>query len=193
MPKSVVLAGFDHVGGHEAAHEAGRGGFRLDERLGLGGLVALLVFLHYLDGAHEVIGRRLELHPAGFVVKEDYALAFEIAGCQIVLVADGVSGEPLAGPAAYLAIQSAAWSVIRQLGAARPWRRLDPAAVASRALRTAANGLSRIAAACRCATGLKTTLIVVVSARRAYGYACIGDGKGCTLRATRMEEDLLIP
>ena len=52
---------------------------------------------------------------------EDYALAFEIAGCQVVLVADGVSGEPFAGPAAYLAVQSAAWSVIRQLGSARPW------------------------------------------------------------------------
>jgi serine/threonine protein phosphatase PrpC len=124
---------------------------------------------------------------------EDYALAFEIAGCQIVLVADGVSGEPLAGPAAYLAIQSAAWSVIRQVGAARPWRRLDPAVVASRALWTAAKGLSRIAAGCGCATGLKTTLIVVVAAPRAYGYAYIGDGKGCILRATGMEEDFLIP
>jgi hypothetical protein len=65
--------------------------------------------------------------------------------------------------------------------------------VASQALWTAAKGLSRIAAGGRCATGLKTTLIVVVAARMAYGYAYIGDGKGCILRATGIEEDFLIP
>jgi serine/threonine protein phosphatase PrpC len=121
-------------------------------------------------------------------------LAFEIAGCQVVLVADGVSGEPFAGPAAYLAIQSAAWSVIKQLGAARLWQRRDPTdVVASQALQAAANALNRIAAACRCVAGLRTTLIVVVAARKTYGYAYIGDGQGCILRATGAVEQFLIP
>ncbi len=124
---------------------------------------------------------------------EDYALAFEIAGCQVVLVADGVSGEPFAGPAAFLAVQSAAWSVMKQLGSARLWQRPDPMAIAAQALRAAANGLARIAAGCGCVTGLKTTLIVVVAARKTYGYAYIGDGKGCILRATGAEDHFLIP
>jgi hypothetical protein len=124
---------------------------------------------------------------------EDYALGFEIAGYQVLLVADGVSGEPLAGPASYLAVRLAAGSVITQLGSAWPWHRPDPTAVASQALWAAANGLSRIAADCHCVAGLKTTLIVVVAARKAYGYAYIGDGKGCILRATGMEENFLFP
>lgn len=124
---------------------------------------------------------------------EDYAVAFEIADFQVVLVADGVSGEPFAGPAAYLAIQSAAWSVMKQVGAARLWQRPDPVTVASQALQMAANGLSRIAAGCGCVAGLRTTLIVVVATRKSYGYAYIGDGKGCILRATGRAEAFLIP
>jgi serine/threonine protein phosphatase PrpC len=124
---------------------------------------------------------------------EDFALAFQIACCQVALVADGVSGEPFGQTAAYFAVQSAAWSIIKQLGAAWSWSCPNPLTVATVALQAAARCLGRIGAGARCSVGLHTTLIVVVATPKQYGYAYIGDGKGCILRAAGTEEDFLVP
>ena len=74
---------------------------------------------------------------------EDVALAFELAGHQVVLVADGVSGEPFGAAAAHLAVQSASWSIVRQFGASRWWRTPEPGPTALLALQTASGTLNR--------------------------------------------------
>ena len=124
---------------------------------------------------------------------EDFVLAFEIARRQVVIVADGVSGEPHGGTAAFLACQSAAWSITRQLGRLRAWDQPDPSAVASLALEAASRTLGKVADAFHRTNGLRTTLIIVIASPKAYGYAYIGDGKGCVLRTTGTLDEFLMP
>ena len=126
-------------------------------------------------------------------INEDYALAFQLADCQIVLVADGVSGLPFGGLASYLAVQSAAWFIIRTLGAESKRFPDNPASVAEHALQAADKALARVGQSFHIEKGLCTTLIVVIATRKVYGYAYIGDGKGSVLRASGLEENFLIP
>jgi len=121
---------------------------------------------------------------------DDFCLAFESAGCQVVLVADGVSGEPLGGVAAYLACQSAAWSIVRQLGDGTH-AAVHPAQVAGQAMRAASKALGRIATAYQCTLGFRTTLIIVVTTSAEYGFAYIGDGEGTVLRTDGRQERFL--
>jgi hypothetical protein len=123
---------------------------------------------------------------------DDFALAFELAGCQVAMIADGVSGEPLGGAAAFTACRSAAWSVIQQLGApgAVP-SKLEQ--VAGQAIRAAAITLVKKASVGGCTRGFRTTLILVVANAVEYGFAYIGDGEGSILRADGRRERFLMP
>ena len=124
---------------------------------------------------------------------DDYGLAFEVNGHQIVILADGVSGEPFGGKAAFWAIQCAAWSIMKQFAEDREKSGPHSDKIAAKALHAAASGLGRLAAACGVVHGLRTTLIIVVATPTMYGYAYIGDGKGYVLRSNAAPEQFLFP
>jgi serine/threonine protein phosphatase PrpC len=123
---------------------------------------------------------------------EDYVLAFESGENRIIVLADGVGGEPFGGRASSMACQIAARHALLKLGASWRGTEPNPEVVALCALLQAEEGLGRIASACRCPTGFKTTLIVVVATPAAYGFAHVGDGRGCVLRETGSLEHFVL-
>jgi len=127
---------------------------------------------------------------------QDYALAFEVNGHQVVIAADGVGGVPHGKLASFLAATAAAKSVISALGTARRSTSCDielgvraAIAEASGRLRTAGDelGINDLL------DGLRTTLIVVVGSRKSYAYAYIGDGGGCVLRRDGSVDSFIVP
>jgi serine/threonine protein phosphatase PrpC len=124
---------------------------------------------------------------------DDYGLAFEVNGHQVVLLADGVSGEPFGGKSAFWAIQCAAWSIIKQFAEDRGTSGPHPDTIAAQAILAAASGIGRLASAFEVLHGLRTTLIIVVATPSSYGYAYIGDGKGYIIRSNGTPEQFLIP
>jgi serine/threonine protein phosphatase PrpC len=124
---------------------------------------------------------------------EDYVLAFEIAGHQVTLLADGVSGEPMAGTASAIACRSAAWFLIRHLGGSSPTKTEDLPSLAENALHAAQRALSRKAASSAVECGLRTTLAIVVASPVEFGFSYIGDAKGAVLRTSGVTEDFLRP
>jgi PPM family protein phosphatase len=125
---------------------------------------------------------------------EDYGVAFEIAGHQIIVVADGMGGLPFGREASYAAVRAAVLSIVRDLGTLRFWRRPRLAMIAEAAVRAAERWLTGMANRVTSdLTGFRTTLIVVCASRRSYGYSYIGDGGGCVLRASGELKHFLIP
>jgi len=127
---------------------------------------------------------------------QDYALAFEIKGHQVLIAADGVGGAPHGRLASQLAATAAARAIISRLGAARGGHSdaIDQAAMAG--VDEAARILRRTGSEFEIEDvldGLRTTLIVAVGTRKSYAYAYIGDGGGCVLRRDGSVESFVDP
>jgi len=128
---------------------------------------------------------------------EDYALCFRMDDDHDVLtVADGCGGVPHGRRAAYVAVVSAAASVVRTYGTApllfTPRAREAAAqAIEDAARRLAVEGDKLNVTESR--AGLRTTLIVLIGDRREIGYAYIGDGGGCVVRASGAIDRFLSP
>lgn len=108
---------------------------------------------------------------------EDYVLADEIDGTAIVVLADGVGGEPWGDKASRLACVWAIAFTRRALRAAQ--KRGQPPEtqrIVRLAFRTAGRQLRREAIRHRRVAGLKTTLIVVVTVGDELTYGYVGDG-----------------
>jgi serine/threonine protein phosphatase PrpC len=118
---------------------------------------------------------------------QDYGLCFQIAGHDVLIVADGCGGVPHGQKAAYLAAVSAAVSLVRSCGIASRWhapRVEDTAAwaIADAAHRLALEGDRLNVTDVR--GGLRTTLIVVIGNEHEIGYGYIGDGGGCVVKSS---------
>lgn len=126
---------------------------------------------------------------------EDYALALEIAGHQIIVVADGVGGLPFGQEAAYCAVRAAAWHIVATLGSCGSHTPLESVMVAEGAIRQAARRLAQVVSrrGGGWSAGFRTTLLAIVASKRAVGYCYIGDGGGCVLRTTGQIERFLLP
>jgi serine/threonine protein phosphatase PrpC/Zn-dependent protease len=127
---------------------------------------------------------------------QDYVLAFEQGGYQVVLVADGMGGLPLGAGAAYYAVRAAVLHTVKELGESRLWHRPNPANVAEAALQAASRRLTIEGSRHRlnkASDGFRTTLIAVVASNRGYGFCYIGDGGGCIIRSTGEIEEFLKP
>lgn len=118
---------------------------------------------------------------------QDYGLCFKTDGHDVLIVADGCGGVPHGQRAAYLAAISAAVSVVRAYGMAPRWHTPHVKDVAARAIMDAAHRLAVEGDKLNVTDirgGLRTTLIVVVGNKREAGYAYIGDGGGCVVKAS---------
>ena len=118
---------------------------------------------------------------------QDYGLCFQIAGHDVLIVADGCGGVPHGQKAAYLAAVSAAVSLVRSCGIASRWHapRVEDAAawaIADAAHRLALEGDRLNVTDVR--GGLRTTLIVVIGNEHEIGYGYIGDGGGCVVKSS---------
>ncbi len=118
---------------------------------------------------------------------QDYGLCFNVGGRDVLIVADGMGGTPHGQRAAYLAVMSAAVSVVLHYGKAPLWKTPNAKDVAERSLLDAARRLSvegdklNITAV---QEGLRSTLIVAIRAKDEVGFAYIGDGGGCIIRSS---------
>jgi len=127
---------------------------------------------------------------------QDYGLCFSIDDHDVVVVADGCGGVPHGQRAAYLAVLSATASVTRTFGMASKRSMPDAQGTAAKALldashRLAIEGDKMNVSHCR--GGLRTTLIVVIAGGQGIGYAYIGDGGACVVRASGDVEYFLTP
>jgi len=125
----------------------------------------------------------------GFVRLEnqDFGLIFKINGHDVLIVADGCGGLPHGQRAAYLAATSAAVSIVRAYGTAPRWYSPNVKDVAAKAILDAAHPLAVQGDKLNITDirlGLRTTLIVVIGNKSEVGYAYIGDGGGCVVKAT---------
>jgi len=124
----------------------------------------------------------------GYVRSEnqDYGLCFKTDSHDVLIVADGCGGVPHGQRAAYISAISAAVSVVRAYGMAPRWRTPHVRDVAARAIMDAAHRLAVEGDKFNVTDvrgGLRTTLIVVIGNKREVGYAYIGDGGGCVVKA----------
>ena len=127
---------------------------------------------------------------------QDYGLCFQIAGHDILVVADGCGGIPHGQRASYLATVSAAKSVIHSYGTAPRWQSPKVKDVAVKAIMSAAHSLAIEGDKLNITDvrgGLRTTLIVVVGNKREVGYAYIGDGGGCVVQSNGEVKHFLEP
>lgn len=127
---------------------------------------------------------------------QDFGLCFETGGHDVLIVADGCGGLPHGRIASYLAAVSAALSVMRTYGTAPRWRGPHVTDAAAKAIADAAHRLAIEGDKLNVTDvrgGLRTTLIVVVGNRREVGYAYIGDGGGCVVRASGEVRTFLEP
>jgi len=118
---------------------------------------------------------------------QDYGLCFKTDGHDVLIVADGCGGVPRGQRAAYLATLSAAVSVVRVCGMAPRWHSPHVKDIAAKAIIAAAHRLAVEGGKLNVTDirgGLRTTLIVVVGNKRELGYAYIGDGGGCIVKAS---------
>ena len=118
---------------------------------------------------------------------QDYGLCFSMGDHSITIVADGVGGLPHGQRAAYLAVISAAVSVIRTLGTAPRWHTPHVRDVTTKAIMDAAYRLAVEGDKLNIGDmngGLRTTLIVVIGNKRELGFAYIGDGGGCVVNTS---------
>ncbi len=127
---------------------------------------------------------------------QDYGLCFQIDGHEVLVVADGLGGIPHGQRAAYLAVVSAAVSIIRTFGRSPRWHAPCLKSAALKAItdaghRLAVEGDKLNISAIR--GGLRTTLIVVVANKREIGYAYIGDGGGCVVHSSGEVHHFLKP
>lgn len=113
---------------------------------------------------------------------QDYGLSFTIDGHDVLIVADGCGGLPHGQRAAYLAVVSAAGSIITGYGLASRWRIPHVRDAAAKAILDATHRLAVEGDKLNVFDvrgGLRTTLIVVIGNQHETGYAYIGDGGGC--------------
>lgn len=128
---------------------------------------------------------------------QDFGLAFRLDdGHDVLIVADGLGGVPMGGCAARIASATAAASVLHTYGMATrlhtPHVRVAAAkAITEAAQRLAVEGDKRNLFDLR--GGLRTTLIVLIGNKQEIGYAYIGDGGGCVVRASGEIERFLVP
>jgi len=128
---------------------------------------------------------------------QDYGLGFQMDDDHgVLIVADGCGGVPFGQRAAYVAAVAAAASVVQTYGTApllfTPYVEDAAAhAIVAAAHRLAVEGDKLNVSDLR--GGLRTTLIVLVGSRRGIGYAYIGDGGGCVVRASGAVESFLTP
>lgn len=116
---------------------------------------------------------------------QDYGVCFQIDGHDVLVVADGCGGVPHGQRAAYLAVVSAAVSVVRTYGMAPRWNTPHVKDAAAKAIMDAAHRLAVEGDKLNVTDvrgGLRTTLIVVIGNKRELGYAYIGDGGGCVVK-----------
>jgi hypothetical protein len=117
---------------------------------------------------------------------QDYGLCFKIRGHDVLIVADGCGGVPHGRRAAYLAVKSAAVSIVHDYGTAPLWYSPHVKDISAKAIlrvshRLAIEGDKLNITDIR--LGPRTTLIVVIGNKRESGYAYIGDGGGCVVKA----------
>ncbi len=124
---------------------------------------------------------------------EDYALAFEVGGCQVLVIADGMGGVAGGARAAYLACSAAAESLAENLGRYPRSSAREAQAALRMALEAAEDRLEADGKKHAIAGGLRTTLICVLGFAEHYAFAYIGDGGIWCLRANGTLEKLLIP
>ena len=118
---------------------------------------------------------------------QDFGLCFRIDGRDVLIVADGCGGVPHGQRAAYLAVISAAVSLVRVYGMAPRWHPPTAKEAAAKAIKDAAHRLAVEGDKLNITDvrgGLRTTLIVVIGDKREIGYAYIGDGGGYIIRPT---------
>ena len=128
---------------------------------------------------------------------QDCGLSFRTAGGHgVLVVADGCGGVPHGKAAACLACASAAESVKRSYRVGRRLRTPRAQDAAARAVRAAGRRLAAEGDRLNIREslgGLRTTLIVVIEDGKEIGYAYIGDGGGCVVRATGEIQPFLTP
>jgi serine/threonine protein phosphatase PrpC len=127
---------------------------------------------------------------------QDYGLCFDIGGYDVLVIADGCGGVPHGQRASYLAVVSAAVSVVRSLNtASRSFTQhledTAAGAIMKAAHRLAVEGDKMNITDVR--GGLRTTLIVVIASRCEVGYAYIGDGGGWVVRPSGEVQRFLQP
>ena len=125
---------------------------------------------------------------------QDFGIAFRVAGCDVVCLADGLGGLPRGLDAARAAVAAAAWSAVQTLQA--PEAKASPHLVSEKALLDAAAALAsrgicdRISGSLH---GFRTTLMVLTATPNAFGLAYAGDGGGVVVHASGEVEPLLLP
>lgn len=129
---------------------------------------------------------------------QDYGLAFSIRGRDVLIVTDGCGGTPGGQRAAFSAATSAADSLIRAFGAAKPFCAPAAGEAALKAIRDAASALATEAERLNLSgtsSGLRTTAIVTIAdrKRRQIGYAYIGDGGAMLVHPTGEVQSFLEP
>jgi serine/threonine protein phosphatase PrpC len=128
---------------------------------------------------------------------QDYGLCFQLDDDhEVLVIADGCGGVPFGQRAAYVAAVAAAVSVVQAYGSgpllfAPHMEDAAAQAIIDAAHRLAVEGDKLNVSDLR--GGLRTTLIVLVGSGRDLGYAYIGDGGGCVVRASGAVESFLTP
>ena len=118
---------------------------------------------------------------------QDYGLCFQIGDQDVMIAADGCGGLPDGQRGAYLAVVSAAVSVVKMYGTAPRWYTPGVEHAAAKAIMAAAHRLAVEGDKLNITDvrgGLRTTLIVVVGNDKKLGYSYIGDGGGCVVSVT---------
>ena len=128
---------------------------------------------------------------------QDYGLGFHIGGHDVLVVADGCGGIPHGQRAAYLAVVTAAVSIVRTYGMASRWNVPHVRGAAERAIMDAAHRLAIEGdklGVHDIRDGLRTTLIVVIANDdHEVGYAYIGDGGGYVVKTIGEAHRFLVP
>jgi len=121
---------------------------------------------------------------------QDYGLTFCVADRCVVVIGDGVGGQPEGGRASYLAVTAAAGQLMHYLG--RHPQDEDLPALVHQAMLSAASALTQEGANTG-RGGLRTTLIIVVATPTAVFFSHIGDGGGAVVRADGSVEQFVAP
>ena len=125
---------------------------------------------------------------------QDFGIAFRVAGCDVVCLADGLGGLPRGREAARAAVAAAAWSTVQTLQA--PEAKASPHLVSEKALLEAAAALASRGICDRTSGslhGFRTTLIVLTATPNALGLAYAGDGGGVVVHSSGEVKPLLLP
>ena len=108
---------------------------------------------------------------------QDYAFSFNLGSNQIMILADGMGGQPYGKRASYSVVKASAFSIVKELGKRFTFSRPDLQEIITQAINTASNSLSAKADKIDSYNkGLRTTLIIIIADNHEYAYGYIGDG-----------------